>query len=147
MDDLISRGNGPVRFGTRLGAFVDFSTPRYGNWSYVFGGYLFQQGVKDYSAYLNVGAAWNPSETLTLRLLLTPQWSDDWVLWEGGNLFGSYSERRLSFDFNLDWIPAPKHELRMRWQWIGIQAEPQRALRSDARGELNRWPRHSPPSP
>jgi hypothetical protein len=136
VDDLISRGNGPVRFGTRLGAFVDFSTPRYGNWSYVFGGYLFQQGVKDYSGYLNLGAAWNPRDNLTLRLLLTPQWSDDWVLWEGGNLFGSYSERRLSFDFNLDWIPAPRHELRMRWQWIGIQAEPQRALRSDARGEL-----------
>jgi hypothetical protein len=136
VDDLISRGNGNVRFDTRLGAFIDFSTPRYGKWSYIFGGYLFQQGIKDYSAYFTVGANWNPRETVTLGLALTPQWSDDWVLWERDNLFGSYSERRLSFDFKLDWIPAPRHELRMRWQWIGIDAEPQRALRSDARGEL-----------
>jgi hypothetical protein len=69
-------------------------------------------------------------------LTLTPQWSNDWVLWEQDTLFGSYSERRISLDFKLDWIPAPRHELRMRWQWIGIQAEPQRVLRSNARGEL-----------
>lgn len=136
VDDLISRGNGDVRFDKRLGAFIDFSTPRYGEWSYFFGSYLFQQGVKDYSAYFTVGGTWNPRETVTLGLAVTPQWSDDWVLWERDNLFGSYSERRLSFDFKLDWIPAPRHELRMRWQWIGIQAEPQQALRSDARGEL-----------
>jgi hypothetical protein len=136
VDDLISRGNGAVPFGTRLGAYADFNTPRYGKWSYVFGGYVFQQGLEDYSGYLTVGANWNPRESVTLSLNLTPQWSNDWVLWESGNLFGSYSERRLAFDFNVDWIPAPRHELRMRWQWIGIQAEPQQALRSDARGEL-----------
>jgi hypothetical protein len=77
---------------------------------------------------------------VTMALALTPQWSDDWLLWDSANLFGSFSERRLDLDFRLDWIPAPRHELRMRWQWIAIQAEPQQAYRSDARGELRAAP-------
>ncbi len=67
---------------------------------------------------------------------MLPQYSDDWLLWEQGNLFGTYRARRLDFDFRLDWIPAPRHELRIKWQWIGIEAEPRQAWRTDANGEL-----------
>ena len=52
------------------------------------------------------------------------------------NLFGSYEAERLDFDFRLDWIPAPRHELRVKWQWIGVDAEPRQAYRTDAAGRL-----------
>jgi len=136
VDDLISRGNGIVRLGERPTGYLEFTTPHFGKWSYDLAGFLFQQGVADYSAYLLMRMSWFPSETVTVGLTVIPEWSNDWLLWQRDNLFGSYSERRLDFDFRLDWIPAPRHELRLRWQWIGIQAEPQRAYRSDPRGEL-----------
>ena len=140
IDDLISRGNGVVQLDRRAGAYMDVNTPRYGKWAYLFGGYVFQQGIKDYSAFVQLGVSWYPSDAVTLGLTLIPEWSNDWLLWQRDNLFGSFSERRLDFDFRVDWIPAPRHELRMRWQWIGIEAEPQRALRSDARGQLSNAP-------
>jgi hypothetical protein len=136
VDDLISRDNGPVRLTQRIGAYVDFTSPRLGDWVYTTGGYLFQQGVQDYSAWMFAGASWYPHENLTMRLTVQPQWSDDWLLWEGGTLFTSYQAKRLDFDFRLDWIPAPRHELRVKWQWIGIDAEPRRAYRTTARGDL-----------
>ncbi len=136
VDDLISRGNGPVDLDTRYSAYADFTSPRNGNWQYVLGGYVFQQGVEDYSGWLQLSALWYPSEKLTLRLDMIPQYSDDWLLWQQGNLFGTYRSERLDFNFRLDWIPAPRHELRIKWQWIGIDAQPRQAWRSNAEGDL-----------
>ena len=136
VDDLISRGNGPVRLEDRISAYMDITTPRYGDWQFTLGSYAFQQGVEHYSGWLQFLASWYPTEKLTLRLDLLPQYSSDWLLWEEGNLFGSFRAKRLDYDFRLDWIPAPRHELRVKWQWIGIDAKLRRAYRTDAAGNL-----------
>jgi len=135
-DDLISRGNGIVRLDQRFGAYFEIDPPRMENWTYGLVGDIFQQGVENYSVFLQLGAKWNPYQALTLGVTNSLQWSDDWLLAEEGNLFGIYSERRLSLDFSVDWIPMPRQEVRLRWQWIGVQAAPQRALRSDQNGDL-----------
>jgi hypothetical protein len=136
VDDLLSRGNGPVRLDDRASAYFDVTTRRFGDWQFTVGGYLFQQGVEDYSGWLQFLAAWYPTEKLTLRLDLLPQYSSDWLLWQQGNSFGSFRAERLDYDFRLDWIPVPRHELRIKWQWIGIDAELRRAYRTDAAGNL-----------
>src|SRR5918995_582359 len=64
----------------------------------------------------------------------------DWLLWERDNLFGSYRGERLDFALRADWIPAPRHELRVKWQWIGIDAEARAAYRTDAGGRLVEGP-------
>jgi Domain of unknown function (DUF5916) len=145
VDDLISRGNGPVQLDARAGAYFDVTSPRFGDWQFAMGGYVFQQGVEDYSAWLQLVASWYPTERLTLRLDLLPQVTDDWLLWQHDNLFGSYEAHRLDFDFRLDWIPAPRHELRVKWQWIGVDADPRQAYRTDAAGRL--LPSDEPVSP
>jgi hypothetical protein len=136
VDDLLSRGNGPVHIDDRASVYADATSPRFGDWQLTFGGYVYQQGVRDFSGRLQLTTAWYPTENLTLRLDLLPYYFDDWLLWEGGNLFGSYSGRRLDYELRADWIPAPRHELRVKWQWIGIDAEPRAAYRTDAGGNL-----------
>lgn len=145
VDDLLSRGNGPVQLDDRLSGYFDVTTPRYGDWQFTVGGYLFQQGVEDYSGWLQFLAAWYPTEKLTLRLDLLPQYSADWLLWQQGNSFGAFRAERLDYDFRIDWIPAPRHELRIKWQWIGIDAELRRAYRTDAAGNL--YPSADPIAP
>lgn len=138
VDDRISRGNGPVRLDERIGAYFDATSPRLGNWVFVYSAYVFQQGVQDYSAWLQLGVSWYPREDLTLRWNLLPQWADDWLLWDSDNLFGSFRAKRLDADFRVDWIPSPRHELRVKLQWIGLQATPRAAYRTDPGGELRR---------
>jgi hypothetical protein len=137
VDDLISRGNGPVKLQDRVSGYMDITTPRYGDWQFTLGTYLFQQGVQDYSGWVQFLASWYPTEKLTLRVDVLPQYSSDWLVWQDANLFGSFRARRFDYDFRLDWIPAPRHELRIKWQWIGIDAEPLRAYRTDAAGNLS----------
>ncbi len=136
VDDLISRDNGPVQFDARVGAYGDLTSPRFGDWQVSVGAYLYQQGVQDYSVRLQLSPAWYATENLTLRLDLLPYHFDDWLLWERDNLFGSYRGNRLDYALRADWIPAPRHELRVKWQWIGIDAEPRAAYRTDAEGNL-----------
>jgi hypothetical protein len=136
VDDVLSRGNGPVRLNHRVGAYAELISPRFGDWVYIWGGYLFQEGVQDYAAWVFASAAWYPHEKLTVQLTLQPRWSDDWLLWEDDNRFASYQTRRLDFDFRLDWIPATRHELRVRWQWIGIDADTRAVYRTSIRGDL-----------
>lgn len=136
IDDLISRGNGPVRLDTRWSVYADFTSPWVGKWQFLVGAYVYQQGLRDYSSRLQLNATWYPHDKLTLRLDLLPQYVDDWLLWQGGHLFGTYRAKRLDLDFRLDWIPAPRHELRIKWQWIGIDARPRRAYVNDADGRL-----------
>jgi hypothetical protein len=145
VDDLISRGNGPVQLDSRLSAYFDVTSPRLGNWQFTVGGYAFQQGVEDYSTRLQFLATWYPTEKLTFRLDLLPQYFDDWLLWESGNQFAAYRAKRLDFDFRVDWIPAPRHELRIKWQWIGIDAEPRDIYRSDPAGNLFHTDERVPP--
>ena len=137
IDDLISRGNGPVQLDDRVSVYFDTTSRRFGDWQLTFGGYVYQQGVRDYSTRLELATAWFPTEKLTVRIDLLPYYFDDWLLWEGGNLFGSYRGKRLDYDLRVDWIPAPRHELRVKWQWIGIDAEPRTAYRTDAAGNLS----------
>jgi uncharacterized protein DUF5916 len=140
VDDLLSRGNGPVELDARPSAYADVTSPRYGDWQFGFGAYAFQQGVHDYSGRGELIATWYPTQTLTVRLDVLPQYSRDWLVWEGANLFGSYRAERLDYDFRVDWIPASGHELRLRWQWIGINAEPRAVYRTDPAGTLTEAP-------
>ncbi|HEV8333103.1 MAG TPA: DUF5916 domain-containing protein [Steroidobacteraceae bacterium] len=138
VDDLISRGNGPVRLQERVDVYGDVTSPRFGRWRYIVGGNLFQQGVEGYSGSIEFNTTWYATDALTLRLIALPELSEDWLLWRGNTLFGSYRSKLLQLDFRADWIPRPRHELRLRWQWLGIDAEPRAAYRNAADGELMR---------
>lgn len=136
VDDLISRGNGLVQQSSRLAAFLDAESPRYGRWQYLATLYGYQQGINGYSGWSQLGASFFARENLSFTLDLIPTYSADWLLWEDEHLFGSYRAQRCDFDFTTNWFPAPNHELRVRWQWIGIDAKLNQAYRNRPDGEL-----------
>lgn len=135
-DDLLSRGNGPVHLNSRGFVYGRYTTPRWGDWQHGFAGYVFQEGVSKLAYEIEMTNSWYPRDGLTLNLSLYPRISNDWLLWWEGNLFGSFEARRLDVYGRIDWLPARGHELRVKLQWIGIDAEPVTTYRTDARGTL-----------
>jgi hypothetical protein len=136
VDDLISRGNGPVQLDDRASAYFDTTSRRFGDWQLTFGGYLSagRAGLQHSPAAHDLlapdrdpDAAARPAAVLLRRLVAV-----------GGQRqpVGSYRGKRLDYDLRADWIPAPRHELRVKWQWIGIDAEPRAAYRTDPAGNL-----------
>ena len=135
-DDLLSRGNGLVRIPHREFVYGRYTTPRYGAWQQAFAGYVFRGGADGNGYELEFTNSWYPRDGLTFNLTLYPRRSSEWLLWQSDTLFGRYTARRLDAYGRIDWLPAPGHELRVKLQWIGINASPTSALRTAGQGEL-----------
>lgn len=128
VDDLITRGNGKVALPARHEARLSAESPRIGRWR-VFG-YLkyFEEGVG--------GGAWEAaveptlyfSEGFTSSLRLTRIDSSDWLIWRGQERLASFARDQFNAFWNLNWFPAPRHEVRLRAQFIGLRAGARRSF-------------------
>lgn len=123
VDDLITRGNGKVALGARHEARISYETPRYGQVR-VFGFVrAMQEGVDGWARELVLEPTWYAGDNLSTSLRMSWIDSDDWLIWRGGNRLAGYSRRQGSLFWNFNWFPADRHELRLRAQYIGLQAK------------------------
>ena len=138
IDDLISRGNGNVSRNPRLSVFQNYTSQRRGDWKFTSGVYAFQEGIDGWALQLENQLIWYAAENLTLSIFADPRWSEDWLVWQEDDLFGSYARFQLFSGFNVDWFPAPSHEFRLKTQWLAIDAHDGEAYRIGAGDRLAR---------
>jgi len=123
-DDRISRGNGLWRTSGRYAAEAEFTSTRYGDWTFSAALGLEPVGLSATPARrLGLTAGWYPSETFNAEFELAPEWTRDWLIWHEGTEFGRYTRRLDSAGVNLSWFPAARHELRLKSQWLAIRAQ------------------------
>jgi hypothetical protein len=129
-DDLISRGNGPVYLNDRLTTNLSYSTQRRGMWRKSLALSVFQEGYDNWATSLSGSISLYPNENITVDLTLKPLWSRDWLIWvQDDNHLASFSRRQLSMNFGTTWFPAERHEVRLRAQWLVIDADLEQAFR------------------
>ena len=128
-NDLISRGNGLVRFAPRHSIFFEYETPRLGRWQLDVFGRSFQESLGEPGAEIGVGAAFYASEKLTLDADVAMQASRGWVIWDQDTRFGEYERELIDASLNLNWFPLARHEVRVKLQWLGISAHDALAYR------------------
>jgi len=128
-DDLLSRGNGPVYLNDRLTTNLSYSTQRRGIWRKSFGLSVFQEGYDNWATSLSGTVSLYPNEHITVDLTVKPLWSRDWLIWvQEDNQLASFSRRQLSMNFGTTWFPAERHEVRLRTQWLVIDADLEQAF-------------------
>jgi hypothetical protein len=129
-DDLISRGNGLVYLKNQFNAGLNYNTPRRGAWRKSMGVDVFQEGIEDWGFGLNAGLTWYPYEKLNLDLSISPRWSPDWLIWLPENQqLASFSRTNISGTLTGNWFPADRHEVRLKAQWLTIDAEVEQGYR------------------
>lgn len=135
-DDLISRGNGLVRFDERLSGTISYTTPRRGAWRKSLSLNVLQEGYDGWGESLSAGATWYPHEKVNVDFSLRPHWSDDWLIWLREDLHASFSLKELTGEISPSWFPAERHEIRLKTQWIVMHADAQQGYRIGQRGWL-----------
>ena len=136
-DDLISRGHGPVLQERRLTSFYNYyESPRMGRWLWFAGLWITQEGNEGHAAQPEMILRYFPRDDLDLRLSFMPRWSQDWLIWREDTLFASYRRKRHSVDFDVNWFPGERHEVRFKAQWLGIDAYAPRPYRIGEGGSL-----------
>jgi hypothetical protein len=74
------------------------------------------------------------SDRFDVSVSLFGQHWNDWLLWQGGREFGSFSANRLDLGSNLNWFISERQELRVKLEAIAIDAEALTPLRLVAGG-------------
>ncbi|MCG6116648.1 MAG: DUF5916 domain-containing protein [Aquimonas sp.] len=121
-DDLVLRGNGVLQLPARRSVDLRYTSPRMGAFGYEARVESFQEGlsgrahVLQFSPYLYLG------ERFTSSLRYDRLHSPDWLNWDGGAHMARYARVQQQFDWTVEWFPAPRHELRLRAQHVGLRA-------------------------
>jgi hypothetical protein len=137
VDDLISRGNGDVQMDARLLALAqNYQSARFGKWRVFAAGALLQEGNDDFAFEVDSKLEHFTRDDLSWSVRGVMRWSRDWLIWQQDNLLASFQRRRAILQSDLNWFPAAGHELRVKLQWLAIDAHDPQALRIDPAGQL-----------
>jgi hypothetical protein len=135
-DDLISRGHGVVWLDRQLDFSASYSTPREGAWRKSLKLNVFQEGIDDWAVGVTGNVIWYPSDKLNFDVRINPVWSSDWLIWMHDTQFGQFTRRKITGEISSNWFPFEGHELRVRAQWITIDAEAEQSYGIGDRGRL-----------
>ena len=137
VDDLISRGNGDVQMDARLVSLThNYQSARIGKWRVFAAGSLLQEGNDDFAFEADSKIEHFTRDDLSWSVRGVMRWSRDWLIWQEDNLLASFARRRAILQSDLNWFPASRHELRVKLQWLAIDAYDPQPLRIDPSGQL-----------
>lgn len=131
-DDLITRGNGVVKVPAKLFAFAERFRPRKGHWS-VYGNVRYAGeglgGVGDGLVQIYLEPRYYVNDALSASIGVEATHNPDWLLWQGGNLLGTFDGDMLFLNVGVSWLIDSRQELQVRLEAIGLDAEAQQAWR------------------
>lgn len=139
-DDLITRGNGIVNMPAKYFAFYERNRPRRGDghWEF-YGNVRWAAEGLDTSGKSSLQIDLEPTYHVNDRLRFFTAWffehNQDWLLWRGGNLLGSYEENMILLNAGSVFLINDKQELRVRLEAIGLDAKAKQAYRVAANGD------------
>jgi Domain of unknown function (DUF5916) len=137
VDDLISRGNGNVQMDARLVALThNWQSARIGKWRLFAAGSVLQEGNDDFAFDVDSRIEHFTRDDLNWSVRGIMRWSRDWLIWEHDTLLASFERRRAILQSDLNWFPAARHELRVKLQWLAIDAHNPQPFRIGASGQL-----------
>jgi hypothetical protein len=123
-DDRISRGNGLLRRPAGYWLEARYDSPRGDDLTFQSRINYEYDSLEKGVLSLSVSPQLYLAETLTLSGSLRFKNLQHWMIWDSGNQqLGGYQAQRYSADLRLDWYPSSRQEVRLKFQWIGIDAK------------------------
>jgi hypothetical protein len=137
VDDLISRGNGNVNIDARLLALEQtYQSPRIGKWRLFGRTTLLQEGNDDFALGAESKVEYFPRTDLNAALRVEMLWSRDWLIWLEDDLLASFNRTQATLAADVNWFPASNQELRLKLQWLAIDAHDATGFRIAPSGDL-----------
>ena len=137
VDDLISRGNGNVNVNSRLVVLEQtYQSARIGKWRGYSRASFLQEGDDDFAFEAESKVEYFVRADLNAALRVEMLWSRDWLIWLEDDLLASFHRTQATLAGDLNWFPAPNQELRLKLQWLGIDAHDATPFRISPSGDL-----------
>ena len=77
-----------------------------------------------------------PNDNLKLSLQYRIRKENVWLIWTEDNKFGLFDSEQDTLSIGLNWFRGNKHEIRLKSQFVALQADNPKSLISDSGGYL-----------
>ena len=143
-DDEITQGSqiSPfLRTGNGGNIDFDYRSPQYGPWKYSFG---FGVERKNYYAYTDrrrsasAGLGYNPRDNVRTWLRLNHRHRSNWTIRTGEDLYGTFSQKRLSVNTGVTWYKTEKEEFTLKVQTVSFRNQNGQSWQIDGNGYLKK---------
>ena len=137
VSDLLTRGNGSVNLPPNFNGYFEFDRPRFGGWGYKIEAEAYSGGLAGndmVGGRLQITPRYFVSDALSVYVGLELEHLPDWLVWQHDTLFGSFNRHQTNVSAGFDWIMTSRHELRLKLQAIGLDAQLRQAYRVDSNG-------------
>ena len=122
---------------------LDFEAVNYKFWTYDWR-ISFEKGDKYNSwnsdgykrEFYKIAGSYFPNDNLKINLQYRVRKENEWLIWTEDNKFGLYDSEQDTVSIGLNWFSGNKHEIRLKSQFVALQADNPQSLISDNGGYL-----------
>jgi hypothetical protein len=136
-DDRLTRGNGLFAKPARYWLETRYSSPRGDDLTFNIDANVEYDEIEKAALSLGFSAQVYLSETVTLGTDLSYKRLQEWLIWDFDTAqLAGFEADRFNADLRFDWYPSARQEVRLKFQWVGIDAEQVDSYQLDSDGTL-----------
>ena len=132
-----------IKINSKKNITLDFEAVNYNFWTYDWR-ISFEKGDKYDSfnsdgykrEFYKIAGSYFPNDNLKINLGYRVRKENEWLIWTEDNKFGLYDSEQNTVSIGLNWFRGNKHEIRLKSQFVALQADNPRSLISDTGGYL-----------
>ena len=132
-----------IKINRKKNITLDFEAINYKFWTYDWR-ISFEKGEKQKTfnsdgyerEFYKIAGSYFPNDNLKLSLQYRIRKEDEWLIWTEDNKFGLFDSEQDTISIGLNWFRGNKHEIRLKGQFVSLQADNPRSLVSDQKGYL-----------
>ena len=132
-----------IKINSKKNITLDFEAVNYNFWTYDWR-ISFEKGDKYDSfnsdgykrEFYKIAGSYFPNDNLKINLGYRVRKENEWLIWTEDNKFGLYDSEQNTVSIGLNWFRGIKHEIRLKSQFVALQADNPRSLISDTSGYL-----------
>ena len=141
-DDRLTRGNG--LFAKPAGYWLEtrYSSPRGNDLTFNIDANIEYDEIEKTTLSLGFSAQIYLNERVTLGTDLSYKNLQEWLIWDVNTAqLAGFEADRFNADLRFDWYPSARQEVRLKFQWVGIDAEQVDSYQLNSDGILGLSPR------
>ena len=132
-----------VKIKKKKNITLDFEAVNYKFWTYDWR-ISFEKGDKYNSwnsdgykrEFYKIAGSYFPNDNLKINLQYRVRKENEWLIWTEDNKFGLYDSEQDTVSIGLNWFSGNRHEIRLKSQFVALQADDPQSLISDNGGYL-----------
>jgi len=132
-----------VKIKKKKNITLDFEAVNYKFWTYDWR-ISFEKGDKYNSwhsegykrEFYKIAGSYFPNDNLKINMGYRIRKENEWLIWTEDNKFGLYDSEQDTVSIGLNWFRGNKHEIRLKSQFVALQADNPQSLISDSGGYL-----------